>query len=158
MREKLFHLALYPMIFVNVAIGFLMFGSSYQFLMILSDVVFRDNAITGDVLGPFSAIQRSTSIMGIIGMAVVALILFGLLDSYYGRVASNGGHLLNRFLFVIGIQLAYLGVVQLIPRLLIGSMFGMDTVLILSMIQIVIGVGLLAFTIIQRRARVDWSR
>jgi hypothetical protein len=144
-RKFLTEAAVYPLLVVNLALGFLMFAVSHQFLLVLSSWLYRDGGLDNLELGPSTYVQRSVSGFGAVILGLLGLIGFSLLESYFSRSAEQGGSLLFwRFLRIGGIQLLFLGVVQLATRLIVG--IGSDLGMILIITQGLVGIGLEVFT------------
>lgn len=141
MRKRYLEVATYPLLVVNLALGFLMFTVTHQFILVLSDVLHRGGLLEN--LGPFSYVQRSLSSFGVVILGLLTLIFFSILESYYMRGTEQGLLLLRRFLRVVGIQLLYLGTVQLAVRLMIGV--GADAGMLLIIAQLAAGLGLVIF-------------
>jgi len=141
MGKRYLEVAVYPLLVVNLALGFLMFTTTHQLILVLSDVLHRGGLLEN--LGPFSYVQRSLSSFGVVILGLLTLIFFSTLESYYMRGTERSRLLLRRFLRVVGIQLLYLGIVQLAARLIIGV--GADASMLLIIAQLAAGLGLVIF-------------
>lgn len=112
MPKWLLQIAVYLLVLINIALGLLMFMLSYQAILLAAELM-QQGGFT-EPLGPFSYVQRSVSSFSAILLGLLALVLFPVLERYYYRVSNNGLLLLLRFLRVVGIQLVYLGGVQML--------------------------------------------
>lgn len=145
MSKRLLGIAVYPLLLVNLALGFLMFTLTHQFILVLADVLRRGGVLEGEHIGPFSYVQRSLSGFGVVILGPLVLIFFSIVESYYSRATAQGLLLLWRFLRVVGIQLLYLGGLSAAIRLMVGSLLAADTGILLITVQIAGGAGLLIY-------------
>lgn len=141
MRKRYLEVATYPLLVVNLALGFLMFTATHQLIIVFSGWLYRAGRLDG--LGSFPFIQQALSICGVVTLGLLTLIFFSILESYYMRGAKQGLLLLQRFLRTVGIQLLYLGIAQLAVRLMIGV--GTDVGMLLVIAQLAVGLGLVIF-------------
>ena len=142
MKKKSLQTAVYPLIFVNLALGLLMFFSTYRFILVVVEVLLGSGTAASEWLGPFIFVQQTASICGAIILGVAALILFPVLESYYQRHADKGWQLFFRFIWVLGLQLLYLGSLSLLSILLVGQLFAVNASLFTSLGLLILGGGL----------------
>ncbi len=118
MRQNILAILVYPLLLINIAIGYLMLTSTHILMLVLVSRFNQEGAF--EELGAFYAIQQSASIFSIILIAIIGIIAFPLLERYYSNAIQNQT-LMRRFLRVIAIQLVYLGTVQILTHLLASA-------------------------------------
>lgn len=137
MKPELLKFSIYPVLFINVVIGVAMILGTHTFILILvsrlNQIGFFDNMN----IGVFSGIQQVASILGIVVLALIALIAFPLIERYYSKSIEKDVYR-KRVLQIIGIQLFYWGIIQLITRLIAGTRTSVS-----SWLWLVIGVSLI---------------
>lgn len=140
MRQTLLEIMVYPILLINIAIGFVMLLGTHTFALILVSRWSQDEVFRELELGSFSAIQDSVSIISIMIMAIGAIIIFPLLERYYTTGAQQGS-LIRRASYVVGIQFIYLGILLGMTRLIAEVAVTIDICLML-----IAGVSLLLFS------------
>ena len=118
MPKWLLQISVYPLILINIALGFLMFILSHQLILLIVGLI-RRGGFT-EHLGPFLYVQSFFSSAGAIILALAALILFPLLERYYYKVSESAQALLLRFLCVMAIQIIYISCAQILTQVLVG--------------------------------------
>ncbi len=131
--KRFIEFAVYPLLLVNLAIGLLMFLATHQLMFVFARWLHRAGRLDG--LGPWIFIQQTISICGAVIFGIAILVFFSILEAYYTR-GGKPSQLLRRFIRTLGIQLLYLGAVQLAARLVVGFMV---------VAQLAAGLGLVIF-------------
>ena len=146
MSKKLLKVAVYPLLLVNLALGFFMFMLSYQIVLVILDLVRHGSVLDSEAQVTFSYARISISSIWVIILAVLALISFGLLDSYYGRRTDSWQHLLVRFLRIVAIQIVYICTIFIAIQLMITGRFIFDFGSLIVTVLLVIGIAILFLT------------
>lgn len=130
MRKTLLEVAVYPLLLINIAIGFVMLMGSHTLILIFISRLNQDGAFEDVQLGPFFAIQESASIISIVVMAIIALIAFPLLERYYTNGVKQD-ELIQRVCLTVGMQLIFVGVLYIMTRLVAEVGISLDVYLTL---------------------------
>ena len=145
MPQWLLHVLVFPLAMVNLLVGFLMFAASHQLVLLSLDLM-RQRGLT-ETLTPFTYLQRSVGGFAAVILGLVAFILFFLLEHLLSKAATQNA-LFIRFMFMVGIQLIYLGLVQLVTLVLVRS--AAANLLSLAFAELVFGI---IFLVVYRPAR-----
>ena len=117
MRQTLLEVIVYPLLLINIAAGFFMFVATHSLILVMVGRLNQNGTIEELQLGPFTYFERSASNIGVIFMAILALIAVPLLERHYTNSIENN-RLFRRFVRVFGIQLIFLGIVDVVTRLI----------------------------------------
>lgn len=130
MRHNLLEILVYPLLLINIAIGFLMLTASHTFILIVIDRLNQSGSFESMELGPYYALQQSASMISIILIAIIGIIVFPILERYYANGIQQS-MLTRRVCSTVGVQLIYLGVVQIAIQLIAEVAITLDNYLIL---------------------------
>ena len=139
MRHNLLVILVYPLLLINIAIGFFMLTASHTFILIVIDRLNQGGSFESMELGPYYALQQSASMISIILIAIIGIIAFPLLERFY-TTGVQQYLLIQRVCLTIGIQLIYLGILQVATHLIAQVNITVDNYLILI-------TGIILFTI-----------
>lgn len=130
MRHNLLEILVYPLLLINIAIGFVMLTASHTFILILIDRLNQDGSFESMELGSYYALQQSASMISIVLIAIIGIIAFPILERYYANGVQQLS-LIRRVCLTVGVQLIYLGIVQIATHLIAEVAITLDNYLIL---------------------------
>lgn len=141
MRNVLSQTAVILVVIVNVGLGILGILFSRSLLLGLIASLYRDGRL-GDVEEyRISYIMGTVDKVFLVLVAVAALIVVALLHNYYLRGLAKG-MFLRRTVRILGLQLLYLGAIQVGIRSGGGDLYGAGLSLLLVVVLLIGGAGL----------------
>lgn len=102
MRPKLLEILVYPLLLINIAIGFVMLTATHTVILILIDRLNQEGSFESMELGSYYALQQSASMISIILIAIIGIIAFPILERYYANGVQQLS-LIRRVCLTVGV-------------------------------------------------------
>ncbi len=148
MHKGVARVLVYPLLLINIAVGFLWINSARSLFLVFLEWLYRDGRLTDGSTWQIPFIIKSFDNAFFVVAALGLLALFVVLEYRYTDGAHQG-LLLQRFIRFLGFEILTLGVVQLTTDLMLGQTVASALGTALTLFELGAGAALVAVTFLR---------